>query len=58
MQEQKKEDSIIKTSGGRVLAITSVQDDLFSALQQAVADAGRIYYDGRYFRNDIGFDVL
>lgn len=53
-----KEDSIIKTSGGRVLAITSVQDDLFTALQQAVADAGRVYYDGRYFRNDIGFDVL
>lgn len=53
-----KEDAIIKTSGGRVMAITSVQNDLFSALQQAVADAGRIYYDGRYFRNDIGFDVL
>jgi phosphoribosylamine---glycine ligase len=54
----KKENGSIKTAGGRVLAITSVQDDLFSALQQAVADAGRIYYDGRYFRNDIGFDVL
>lgn len=53
-----KEDDIVKTSGGRVIAITSVQDDLFNALQHAVADAGRIYYDGRYFRNDIGFDLL
>jgi len=48
----------VKTSGGRVLAITSLQDDLFSALQQATADAARIYYDGMYFRKDIGFDLL
>jgi len=48
----------IKTSGGRVLAITSLQDNMFSALQQATADASRIYYDGMYFRKDIGFDLL
>ena len=48
----------IKTNGGRVLAISSLQDDLFSALQQATADASRIYYDGMYFRKDIGFDLL
>ncbi|MFC0516694.1 phosphoribosylamine--glycine ligase [Mucilaginibacter angelicae] len=50
-------DDII-TTGGRVLAITTVQDDMFSALQQATADASRIYYDGMYFRKDIGFDLL
>jgi phosphoribosylamine--glycine ligase len=48
----------VKTSGGRVLAITSLQGDMFSALQQATADAARIYYDGMYFRKDIGFDLL
>ncbi len=48
----------VKTSGGRVLAVTSLQDDLFTALQQATADASRIYYDGMYFRKDIGFDLL
>jgi len=48
----------IKTSGGRVIAITSLQDDMFTALQQATADASRIYYDGMYFRKDIGFDLL
>jgi phosphoribosylamine--glycine ligase len=48
----------IRTSGGRVMAITSLQDDLFTALQQATADAARIYYDGMYFRKDIGFDLL
>ncbi|PRY54299.1 phosphoribosylamine--glycine ligase [Arcticibacter pallidicorallinus] len=52
------EDSLVKTSGGRVLAITSLQDNLFDAVQQAVADAGRIYFDGRYFRADIGFDLI
>jgi phosphoribosylamine--glycine ligase len=48
----------IKTSGGRVLAITSLQDTMFDALQQATLDASRIYYDGKYFRKDIGFDLL
>ena len=48
----------IKTSGGRVIAITSLQNDMFTALQQATADASRIYYDAMYFRKDIGFDLL
>jgi phosphoribosylamine--glycine ligase len=48
----------IKTTGGRVMAITSLQDNMFDALQQATADASRIYYDGMYFRKDIGFDLL
>jgi len=48
----------VKTSGGRVIAITSLQNDMFTALQQATADASRIYYDGMYFRKDIGFDLL
>jgi len=46
------------TTGGRVLAITTLQDTMFTALQQATADASRIYYDGMYFRRDIGFDLL
>ncbi len=48
----------IKTSGGRVLAVTSLQDNMFHALQQATADAARVYFDGMYFRKDIGFDLL
>lgn len=49
---------IVKTNGGRVLAVTSLQDDQFNALQHATADAGRIYFDGKYFREDIGFDLM
>lgn len=48
----------VVTAGGRVLAVTSLQDDLFSALQQATADAGRIFFEGKYFRTDIGFDLI
>jgi len=48
----------VKTNGGRVLAVTSVQSDQFTALQSATADAARIYFDGKYFREDIGFDLM
>lgn len=52
------DNGIVKTNGGRVLAVTTLQDNLFNALQQATADAGRVYYDGATFRKDIGFDLL
>eukprot|EP01132_Coremiostelium_polycephalum_P015580 gene15580-18803_t len=51
------ENSVIKSNGGRVLAISSLQDSQFEALQSATADAARIYFDGKYFREDIGFDL-
>lgn len=52
------EGGIIKSNGGRVLAVTSLQDSQFEALQSATADAARIYFDGKYFREDIGFDLM
>ena len=52
------DNGVVKSSGGRVMAITSLQDNLFEAIQNATADAGRIYYDGRYYRHDIGADLL
>lgn len=52
------EGGVIKSNGGRVLAVTSVQDNMFEALQSATADAARIYFDGKYFREDIGFDLM
>jgi phosphoribosylamine--glycine ligase len=35
-----------------------LQDSQFEALQSATADAARIYFDGKYFREDIGFDLV
>lgn len=52
------ENGLVKSNGGRVIAITSLQDNLFDAVQSATADAGRIYFDGRYFRPDIGADLM
>lgn len=52
------EGGVIKSNGGRVLAVTSLQDNQFDALQSATGDAARIYFDGKYFREDIGFDLM
>jgi phosphoribosylamine--glycine ligase len=49
---------VVKSNGGRVLAVSSLQDSQFEALQSATADASRIYFDGKYFREDIGFDLM
>lgn len=48
----------VKTAGGRVIAVTALKDNLLEALQQATADAGRIYFEGKNFRRDIGFDLI
>ena len=52
------DNGVVKSNGGRVLAVTSLQDTMFDALQSATADAARIYFDGKYFREDIGFDLM
>ena len=52
------ESGVIKTNGGRVIAVSSLQDSQFEALQSATADAARLYFDGKYFREDIGFDLV
>ncbi|WP_304068021.1 phosphoribosylamine--glycine ligase [Pedobacter glucosidilyticus] len=52
------ENGLVKTNGGRVLTVSTLQDDIFTALQQATADAGRIYFDAANFRKDIGFDLI
>jgi len=48
----------VRTAGGRVLAVTALKDNLLDALQQATADAGRIFFEGKEFRRDIGFDLI
>ncbi|MDR2929192.1 MAG: phosphoribosylamine--glycine ligase [Cytophagaceae bacterium] len=46
------------TAGGRVLAITSYGDTIETARRQSLSNAEKIIFDGRYFRGDIGFDLL
>jgi len=52
------DDTKITTSGGRVMAVTSLGDGLPEALEASFATARKVQFEGKYFRNDIGFDVI
>ena len=45
------------TSGGRVIAVTALADNMETALAKSNAHAEIINFDGKYFRRDIGFDL-
>ena len=46
------------TSGGRVLAVTSLAEDIPSALAKSYGTIEQINYEGKYCRRDIGQDVM
>ena len=48
---------VVKTNGGRVLAITSLAKDLPLALERSYANAAIIKYERAYYRKDIGKDL-
>jgi phosphoribosylamine---glycine ligase len=48
----------VVTSGGRVLAITSYAADIARAVAKSKRNARKINYEGRYFRRDIGQDLM
>ena len=53
----KKEDDKILTSGGRVIALTSMNKSWQEALKTSYETAGKISVEGMYDRKDIGFDL-
>ena len=52
------ENNNIVTSGGRVLAITSIADTLEEALKKSYNSAQIIDFEGKTYRKDIGQDIL
>ena len=54
----KERDGNILTNGGRVLAITSYGENMDEALDQSYTNAHVVNYEGKYFRTDIGFDLV
>lgn len=51
------ENNFVKTSGGRVIAVTGLSDDMKSALELSYSNVDLIEYEGKYVRRDIGFDL-
>ena len=45
------------TSGGRVIAVTALTNDMKTSLTKSNENAGIINFEGKYFRRDIGFDL-
>ncbi len=48
----------IVTNGGRVICVTSMADTLPNALLKSAQSADLIQWEGRYYRHDIGQDLL
>ncbi|MGH9469675.1 MAG: phosphoribosylamine--glycine ligase [Terriglobia bacterium] len=48
------EDHRLLTSGGRVLGVTAIGEDLPAAIQRAYAAVGKIEFPGMQYRHDIG----
>ena len=52
------EQNILKTNGGRVLAITSFGKDIASAVAISNKNAEKIQFEKKYYRTDIGNDLM
>lgn len=48
----------VVTNGGRVLAVTSLNKDVLAAMDMSIHNAEKINFEGKYFRKDIGSDLL
>lgn len=51
-------DKSVITSGGRVLAVTSMGSTLTRAIEKSLINAETIQFEGKYYRRDIGKDLI
>ena len=50
--------NVVETNGGRVIVLTGMARTLNSARKKSQLMAKKVIFDGKYFRNDIGKDLL
>ena len=53
-----KDDGTSVTSGGRVMALTSFGDSIADALRGSYKAAEEVKFEGKYYRRDIGCDLM
>jgi len=46
------------TSGGRVMCVTTLSENLNQALEKSLKVCSKINFDGKYYRKDIGRDLI
>ena len=54
----KIKDETVVTNGGRVIAVTSLADDIQEALNKSYKSIESIHFEKMNYRKDIGFDVV
>lgn len=47
----------VVTSGGRVIAVTSFDEDFREALRKSYQEIEKLHFDKMYYRKDLGFDL-
>lgn len=50
-------DGEVVTAGGRVIAVTSYDDDFKEAIKKSYQNIDKLHFDKMYYRKDIGFDL-
>lgn len=53
-----EKDNDVLTNGGRVFAITSFSNSIKGAVEKSFKAAQTIHYEGKYYRKDIGLDLI